>query len=77
MTPDQSFLTGVARGVLSSFRCTCHVSAFGSADPTRLLSRPTRGHRSLGSLVRGAFAQFSKKQNEISTILNSIVFFKL
>ena len=33
MTPDISFLIGVARRVLLSLPCTCHVSAFGIADP--------------------------------------------
>ena len=36
MTPDLSFLIGVARGVLSSLRCMCHVSTFGFVDPIRL-----------------------------------------
>ena len=35
MTPDLSFLIGVARGVLLSSRRTCHVSAFGFVDPIR------------------------------------------
>ena len=35
MTPDLSFLIGVARGVLLSLRCTRHVSAFGFVDPIR------------------------------------------
>ena len=35
MTPDLSFLIGVARGVLLSLRCTCHVSAFRFVDPIR------------------------------------------
>ena len=37
MTPDLSFLIGVARGVLLSLRCTCHVSAFGFVDPIRFV----------------------------------------
>ena len=37
MTPDLSFLTGVALGVLS-LRCTCHASDFGFVDPIRLFS---------------------------------------
>ena len=35
MTPDLRFLIGVARGVLLSLRCMCHVSAFGFVDPIR------------------------------------------
>ena len=34
---DLSFLIGVARGVLLSLRCTCHVSAFGVVAPIRFL----------------------------------------
>ena len=39
MTPDPSFLMGVATGVSSSLRCTCHVSAFGFVDPIMFLDR--------------------------------------
>ena len=39
MTLDLSFLMGVARGVSSALRCTCHVSAFGFVDPIMFLTR--------------------------------------
>ena len=38
MTPDLSHLIGFAHGVLLSWRCTCHMSAFGFADPIRFVA---------------------------------------
>ena len=37
MTPDLSFLIGVARGVLLSLQRMCHVSALRFVDPIRVL----------------------------------------
>ena len=40
--PDLGFLIGVARWVLLSLRCTCHLSAFGFVDPIRFGFKLTR-----------------------------------
>ena len=66
MTPDLSFLIGVARGVLLSLRCTCHVSAFGFLYPIRYtISRMAdanmwKGCIALRTPQRGDFGQILK-----------------
>ena len=45
MTPDLSLLIGFARGVLLSFRCVRHVSAFRFVDPIRFYKGFVRYYR--------------------------------